>query len=132
MWLGGMGRVAKFKFQWPGAFHHARFMSKALYILKMDLLRDQLSFLTPDQKDQISQLARFVGVYFSQWFLKCAIVSSAPYQALLSFKQMIEFSEFDIGLAFTVLDSLFRHTWYLTEQWVIVCLVDDDCPDVEK
>ena len=132
VWLGGMGRVAKFKFQWPGAFHHARFMSKALYILKMDLLRDQLSFLTPDQKDQISQLARFVGVYFSQWFLKCAIVSSAPYQALLSFKQMIEFSEFDIGLAFTVLDSLFRHTWYLTEQWVIVCLVDDDCPDVEK
>ena len=132
VWLGGKDKVAKFKFQWPGAFHHARFMSKALYILKMDLLRDQLSFLTPEHKDQVSQLARFVGIYFSKWFLKCAIVPSAPYQTLLYFKQMIDFSEFDIGLAFTVLDSLFRHTWYLTEQWIIVCIVDDECPDVEK
>ena len=132
VWLGGIDQVSEFKFQWPGAFHQARFMAKSIYILKMDILRDQLTFLTRDQKEQISQLAVFIGLYFSRWFLKCAIASSAPYQAILSFKQMIEFSAFDIGLAFTVLDSLFRHTWYLTEQWVIVCLVDDSCPDDEK
>ena len=132
VWLGGMAQISGFKFQWPGAFHHARFMAKALYILKMDILRDQLTFLTEKQKETISQLARFVGVYFARWFLKCAVVPAAPYQAIISFGQMIDYSEFDNGLAFTVLDSMLRHTWYLTEQWVIVSLVDDDCPVEEK
>ena len=107
-------------------------MAKDLYILKLDMLRDQLTFLTKAQKEMISQLAIFVGVYFSRWFLKCALASSAPYQALLSFDQMMNFSEFDPGLAFTVMDSMLRHTWYLTEQWVVVCLVDRDCPGEEK
>ena len=132
VWLGGIDRISEFKFQWPGAFHLARFMAKDIYILKMDLLKDQLTFLSIEQKKQISQLAIFVGVYFSRWFLKCAIAPSAPYLALNSFKQMIDYSEFDIGLAFTVMDSMLNHTWYLTEQWVIVCLADDECPNEEK
>ena len=73
-----------------------------------------------------------MGYFFVQWFLKCAIVPAAPYRLLLSFKQMLEFSVFDMGLAFIVYNSLQNHTWYLTEQWVIVCLIDEDCPDNER
>ena len=98
----------------------------------MHLLSNQIDFLSKAQQENIAQLARFVGVYFSRWFLKCAVAPAAPYQSLLCFDQMLNFSQFDPGLAFTVLDSLNRHTWYLTEQWVIVCLADDDCPDNER
>ena len=38
VWLGGAKEVKGFKFQWPGAYHHARFMAKSLYILKIDML----------------------------------------------------------------------------------------------
>ena len=34
------------------------------------------------------------------------------------FEQMINFSEFDIQLAFAVMDSM---RWQTTEQWVVVC-----------
>ena len=110
----------------------ARFMAKSLYILKMDLMKKQISFLSQQQKENISQLASFVGVYFSSWFLRCAIAPDAPYLTLLSFKQMLDYSEYDPGLAFTVLDSILKHTWYLTEEWVVACLVDDNCPEKER
>ena len=106
VWLGGVSKVSNFKFQWPGAFHLARFMAKNLYILKMDLLKNQIRFLSGEEREQISQLAIFVGVYFSRWFLKCAVAPSAPKLALLSINQMLDFSVFDPGLAFTVLDSI--------------------------
>ena len=132
VWLGGLSEVPGFKFQWPGAFHSARFMAKSLYILKMDMLSNQLDFLTKEQKENIRQLARFVGIFFSRWFLKCSVAPIAPYQSLLSFSQMINFSQFDLGLAFTVLESMNRHTWYLTQQWVVVSLADDSCPARER
>ena len=121
-----------FKFQWPGAFHLARFMAKSLYILKMDLMKTQITFLSQNQKQNISQLATFVGVYFFRWFLRSAVAPAAPNLTLISFKQMLDFSEFDPGLAFTVLDSIMKHTWYLTEEWVVACLADEDCPDSER
>jgi hypothetical protein len=105
---------------------------KDLYVLKMDLLSSQLSFLSKVEKENIAQLAIFIGVYFARWFLKCALASAAPYTSLVSFGQMIDFSVYGPGLAFTVLDSTNRHTCYLTEQWVVVCLVDDNCPVKER
>ena len=38
VWLGGVDEVPGFKFQWPGAYHHARFLAKSLYLLKLDML----------------------------------------------------------------------------------------------
>ena len=91
VWLGGVSAVEGFRFQWPGAFHSARFMAKDLYLLKMDLLSSQLSFLTKEEKENIAQLARFIGIYFARWFLKCALASAAPLPVptLVSFSQII-------------------------------------------
>jgi len=41
IWLvGELPGSKQFKFCKPGAFHHARFMSKAIYLLKMNLLSE--------------------------------------------------------------------------------------------
>ena len=45
---------------------------------------------------------------------------------------MLNFTENNLHLGFTVLDSLMNHTWYRTEQWVIVCLADANCPEQER
>ena len=132
VWLSGVKEVAGFKFQWPGAFHHARFMAKSLYILKLDLLTTQCDILSKEEEQQVGRLALFVGVYFGKWFLQCGLASNAPYRTLSTFEQMLNFSEFDIELAFTVMDSMRRHTWYLTQQWVVVSLADTNCPEEER
>ena len=77
-------------------------------------------------------MALFAGVYFERLFLQCAVPTSAPYRTITSFQQMLSFSEFDIQLTFTMMDSMLCHTWYITEQWVIVCLADSHCPEEEK
>ena len=132
VWLGGAEEVTGFKFQWPGAYHHARFMAKSLYILKLDMLSTQISILSKEEREQVARLAIFVGVYFGVWFLQCGLASTAPYRTITSFEQMLNFSEYDNHLAFTVMDSMLRHTWYITPQWVIVCLADTHCPAEER
>ena len=86
-------------------------MAKSLYILKIDMLNTQFNFLTLAQEEQVSQLALFVAVYFGVWFLQCGVASTAPYRTLTMFEQMINFSEFDNHLAFTVIDIMRSHTF---------------------
>ena len=58
-----------FKFQWPGAFHHARFLAKSLYILKLEMLSTQIYTLSEEEEmDQVVCLALCVGIYFGVWF----------------------------------------------------------------
>ena len=87
----------------------------------MDMLSKQLDFLSEVEKEQVSQLALFVAVYFGVWFLRCGVAAAAPYQTLVCFNQMMSYTEFNLHLGFTVISSILNHTWYLTEQWVTVC-----------
>ena len=48
------------------------------------------------------------------------------------FQQMLNFTEINPHLGFTVIESITNHTWYLTEQWVIASLADEDCPAEER
>ena len=77
-------------------------------------------------------MALFVGCYHSVWFLQCAVASAAPYNTLMCFDNMLKFTEFDLHLGFSVLDSILRHTWFLTEQLVVLSLTDEDCPEQER
>ena len=61
LWLGGV--VDNFQFQWPGPVHHARFMAKAIYYLKMQLTSRHVAIFTESEKVEISLMAEFVGVF---------------------------------------------------------------------
>ena len=98
----------------------------------MEMIKRDISFLLPEEEEQISQLALFTALYQAVWFLQCNLSASAPYSTLVSFDQMLKFSEFEPHLAFTICDSIINHTWYLSQPWVIASLVDQDCPDEER
>ena len=127
----------------PGNISHARFMAKAIYYLKMMILKDQLTFsITTGQSKEISRMAEFVAIFYSVWFLKSALSSSAPYQDVKSYWQMVQYkkhieskpmiSERQIDAIENIQMSMKRHTWYLDETLVPFAFADHEVPEIEK
>ena len=77
IWLGGeLPGSKQLKFCKPGAFHLARFMSKAIYLLKMDLLSERIFFTDEQQRQPVRKMATFIGLYYARFFLCSRIVST--------------------------------------------------------
>ena len=74
----------------------------------------------------------FVAITYTPWFLKSSLTASAPSNDLSSFKDMFELKKEYPKLAKAFLHSMQRHTWYLTEELVLLCLGDDDIKDGQK
>ena len=129
--------MSKFKMQEPGAYHHARWMSKVLYVLKLAML--QPPFVNEIQK--IRSLALFYSVYYAKAWLTCIFPSEAPSQDLSLFKTLEEVSntkgnwpnEFK-RIAEAARKKLNGHTWYLSERLVVLALFSEntDIPTKEK
>ncbi|KAG0728147.1 hypothetical protein GWK47_033096 [Chionoecetes opilio] len=65
LFLGGEGPAKPFRC--PGALHQARWMAKAIYYLKLQMLKSQLS-LTGREKAGVERVALFIAlVYCKQW-----------------------------------------------------------------
>ena len=62
MYLGGI--VPDFKFQYPGPVHSARYMAKALYMLKMHLLLSQVNIFSNKERQIIAQMSEFIGLFW--------------------------------------------------------------------
>ena len=56
----------------PGARHHARFVSKGIYIEKLVIVLKLLPFLSDQDLYNISRAAIFVVLFNVPWFLTCA------------------------------------------------------------
>lgn len=111
IWLGGaMPGDRVFSFRKPGAFHAARFMSKAIYLLKMELLSERIE-QDPEQRRLIHRMAIFIGVYYTRYFLRTRIAIFAPIDDFMLFRQMVAYKEEDEDIALAVLQSMSRHLW---------------------
>lgn len=130
IWLGGV--VKDFQFQWPGPVHHARFMAKAIYYLKMQLVSNFVTIFSEEERKEISSMSEFVGVFYSHWFLRCAMSTQAPRQDLLAISQMRKYSAIRPIASEACLKSFSRHPWYLTEHLVIMSLADEDLEEDER
>ena len=58
----------EFRMKKPGATHHARFMGKSLYILKIFILSHLFARLTPRQTDLIQRLTLLIVTLFGIFF----------------------------------------------------------------
>ena len=123
------GNIPAFKFKRPGAFHHARFMAKGIYIMKMALLIRQLTYLSDEVVKKVKRLSIFISLYFVRWFLQSSVAVKATTNDLATIKEMHLLAEFDSGIARVVLKSVSRHTWYITPRFAIFSIVDEDLED---
>ena len=121
IYLGGY--VPGFCFKLPGPDHHARWMSKAIYYLKIQLLSRTFK-LSEEEKMMIERCARFTGVLYAKaWFLSPLSTSAASNDLDFHLK-ILKFREMEPSLSFQVLQSIRRHLWYLTPQMITLALAD--------
>ena len=124
----------------PGACHHARWMSRIIYTLKIAIFQRQLEnafdsiFL-----QKISSLALFLCLYYVKPWLCAPIGSEAPKLDLLLIRDLqkiiesptkypVHFCDFAVKSQAKFLD----HLWYLSERLVPFCLFTDSTTTAEK
>ena len=126
LFLGGA--VPNFKFQYPGACHNARYMAQAIYMLKMNLLLDKITWLLDVERQEVKLMAEFISIFYVIWWLQGYLGVNAPMNDLKAMQQMRMYRQFNQLVSDTCMASWRRHTWYLTEELVVLCLADISCP----
>lgn len=123
------GKVSRFTFKQPGAFHHARWMSKIIYSLKIFLFREQLSLTKRDLKcvKEVSMFA--VLVYMKPWF-GATEAAAAPRTDLEVLEKLWSYYNPEVGQA--AAKKLENHLWYLSEHLVGLALFDPKVPKETK
>ena len=130
IYLGGTlpDEMSEAKLRAPSAYHHARWMSKILYVLKIAMLKPHFVV----NIDEIRSLALFYSVYYSAAWLTCSFATEAPLYDLNCIKTLEEVWK-DKGtwpimfkqIVKAALDKLLNHTWYLSERLVILALFSE-------
>jgi hypothetical protein len=107
----------------PGALHRARWMAKAIYTLKIELLFDgneEEIKLTGHELQGLQRFNRFVvGVYIQSWFTARS-TADAPVNDILLFQRLDNCG--DDKLTTTGLKMMKRHSWYLSQELATVAL----------
>ena len=124
----------------PGAYHHARWMMRIIYTVKIALFQSQLkeSFDIAFLKN-VSQLALYLCVFYIKWWLCSPKGCEAPQMDLILIKELTDvsnhpenypklFQDFALASRSKVLD----HTWYLSERLLPFSLFSEYISDVEK
>ena len=124
MWLGY--KVENFRFQYPGAMSHARFLMQSIYSMKIFLLSRQLDIYSAEELEEIKSLGIFVGLFHAPWYFQCPLASTAPMLHLSSIHQMKKLKSILPDLAEVILESISLHLWYLTPQSIPLALTDEN------
>jgi hypothetical protein len=120
-----------FVYRRPGADHHARFMSKAIYLMKIALLSHCFPMYGTEEAD-VNRMALYIGLFYGNYFLRSPLAAMAPANDLQFFTWMNQFKAIDKKAADATLSSIERHLDYLTEELVILALFDPETSDEEK
>jgi hypothetical protein len=101
----------------PGALHRARWMAKAIYSLKIELLFDgneEEIKLTARELQGLQRFNRFVvGVYIQSWFTARS-TAGTPLNDIMLIQRLDSYEDKKLG---TVgLNMMTRHSWYLSQE----------------
>lgn len=111
--LGSLPRE-KITFKVPGAIHHARWMAKGIYCLKIYLFRDQFP-VTDSEVKGIKNICLFIiNIYIKAWF-----TAHKPTKSLVPYRII------DEEVTEKALSKLINHLWYLNSEQVAFSFLDD-------
>jgi hypothetical protein len=112
-------------FRVPGAFHHARWMAKAIYCLKIFLFRDEF-VLSQKEQNAICDICIFiVSVYIEA-------AAKAPYQDFRVLSKLFAYQAIDRDISYVALQKLSNHLWYLSPEVVALAFFDPNLPFESK
>jgi len=119
------------RFRVPGPMHHARWMSKVLYSIKVWLFRAQFK-LTAKEEKNIKELCLFcVLVYIKAW-LTAPLTNEAPRNDLELMNALLAYKEFNPAISSTTSRKLQNHFWYLSEDLAPLSFFDQQVSTTTK
>lgn len=114
-----------FFFKRPGAMHHARWMSKAIYILKIFLFRHQIDLSIQEQKN-LGRICIFVILfYIKAWYTSTSAIH-APNNDLELMKKLIRSKNIDPPVLQRACHKMIEHLWYLNDELATISLFDNN------
>lgn len=114
IFLGGVPSRG-ISFRLPGAIHHARWMTKAIYSLKIYLFRNQFH-LTQHEEIAIKSICIFiVRLYIQVWF-DAPLSYKAPFQDLNFLKNLLKYNSIDKKISQIAVKKMCNHLWYLSPE----------------
>lgn len=119
------------KFSKPGPVHHARWMARAIYALKIFIFHKQLEISTSELKGIKDVCVFIVRLHIYAWF-SCTSAVSAPRSDLLLLQQLVEYKTIHEAISKVATEKLLRHTWYLNEELIALSFFDASVSHDEK
>ena len=117
----------KVSFKRPGAVHHARWMAKAIYSLKMFIFRDEFR-LSNKELHGLRQFCIFIVVlYLKAWFSSTSATTAADHD-LQFLKNLIEYKRINPLISSATCEKMILHLWYLSNELAILSLFDNTVP----
>jgi hypothetical protein len=122
MFLGGSGLNRGKSFRAPGPTHHARWMGKGIYALKIFLFRQEVK-LTRREAREITEFALFVSLIYIRHWNEAPLGIRAPYNDIELLSVLKEYP--NQTLAVKASTAFCRHLWFLSEHLVATAFFDD-------
>ena len=124
IFLGGLP-ARGIHFMAPGAMHHARWLSKIIYSLKVWMFRSQFKLTSFEQKVLRNMYIFAVVIYLKAWFT-APLAACAPYSDLYYYKQ------YDEAISKAICKKLEHHLWYISKYLVGLAFFDSDVQSETK
>jgi hypothetical protein len=121
IYLQGQQVAANVQFRAPGAVHNARWMSKAIYAIKIILFKEQFH-LTATETNKLEDLALFVSLLYGCFWHKAPIAANAPLNDALFIDLLRKYPNRTVADA--ALTAISRHLWYFYEHLVGLAFFD--------
>lgn len=130
IFLGG-DNDKRYKIKPPGAMHQARWMARAIYSLKIFLLKRQFK-LSAKEGQALRDISLFISTIYVKPWLQCGLAVKAPNQDLCFIKSLKDYEKVDAIISQAALSKLCQHLWYLSEEAVLLSIFDDSVDDETK
>lgn len=120
------------RFRQPGSTSSVRFMSRALYVLKMQLFIGQFHECSEKDKRAIRDVSIFVVRLYTKAFTQCVDPFGAPKQDLNFLKAIQNYKSIDAAISSALLKKFGTHLWYLHPETVALAFFDENVSVEEK
>lgn len=127
----GIEISSNFKFRLPGPSHHARWMAKAIYSLKIFMFRDQFRIKEEEIRGIRDVCIFLVVLYVKAWFTSSLSIE-APDNDIQFIKNAIAYSKIDSTISNIILKKISNHLWYLATETVAFSFFDNKVPISQK
>ena len=126
------GEVPGFQFRLPGPDHHARWMSKCIYNLKLSLLLNIFE-MSETEKEKVLEVSKYILIFYIKHWFESPLPAVAARNDLSFMVNILKYRHLvKPSITFSILQSCRRHLWYLVPQTVVFALVDPGLPDDQK